>query len=684
MYSQITRKLKILLLILTGAYLMNRQSIFQVIVVGILLLGIIVGCAPRQPMFPTEKGDYRTKYLDHATDIVYPDVNEMSYADVDNPINPFTLDNSKPREEWKLSLQEAINIALENSNVIRTLNGVSFGASGTFGTPGSLLSSPAGAMTSWDPAIVETDPRYGIAAALSEFDAVLSSQIGFTRSNELSTLTRNPTTSDNGVFQTTISKTAITGGTFYVTNDNRFVDGTGSDSYWSTYVEGGFSQPLLRGSGHQYNRIAGPGAIPGFNNGILVARINHDMSLTNFEISIRNLVAQVEEAYWNLYFAYYNLDSVIAGRDAAERTWQQIEAHVHVGGHMGGAQAESQAHTQYLIFKGQAETAQNNLFSTEAKLRYIIGIAPTDGRLIVPASEPTIAPLRYDYSGVVAEALARSPELRMQKWDVRKKELELIAQKNYILPQLDLRGNLRWNGLGDRLLHDNNSESNAYGSMVHDGQNSWGISLNFSKKLGDRQGHAAVRNAELAKARSRKILQEQELELVHQLSDAYRDLSLHFTLSQTNYDKRVSARKELEATTQFYNEGRTTLDQVLDAQRRLAEADTQYYRSLVDYNIAISTLHLRKGSLLEYNSVMLAEGPWPNKAVQHDAVLQARKRASGYYMNYGYTSPKVVSRGKYNQFQNNEEILNGETFMEEGEIIIDETQEPILAPVQPE
>ena len=34
----------------------------------------------------------------------------------------------------------------------------------------------------------------------------------------------------------------------------------------------------------------------------------------------------------------------------------------------------------------------------------------------------------------------------------------------------------------------------------------------------------------------------------------------------------------------------------------------------VDYNEAISDIHLRKGSLLEYNGVCLAEGPWAGKA----------------------------------------------------------------------
>ncbi|MCG8450596.1 MAG: hypothetical protein MI725_13590, partial [Pirellulales bacterium] len=73
-----------------------------------------------------------------------------------------------------------------------------------------------------------------------------------------------------------------------------------------------------------------------------------------------------------------------------------------------------------------------------------------------------------------------------------------------------------------------------------------------------------------------------------------------------------------------------------------------FYRSLVDYNRAIMRLHFRKGSLLEYNGVYLAEGPWPGKA-QFDALRRARERDAGTYVDYGFTRPNVISRGPHAQ-----------------------------------
>jgi len=132
------------------------------------------------------------------------------------------------------------------------------------------------------------------------------------------------------------------------------------------------------------------------------------------------------------------------------------------------------------------------------------------------------------------------------------------------------------------------------------------------------------------------------------LGDAIRDVDLNFAVTQTNFNRRVAAADEVDAVKAVYDVGNTTLDQLLDAQRRHAEADSAYYRSLLDYNRAIMRVHHRKGSLLEYNGVYLAEGPWPGKAY-FDTLRRARQRDASTYLDYGFTRPNVISRGPVEQ-----------------------------------
>ena len=88
-------------------------------------------------------------------------------------------------------------------------------------------------------------------------------------------------------------------------------------SYYETTFEAEFRHPLLQGGGIEFNRIAGPNGGPGNYNGIMIARIRTDVALADFERSVRDLVEDVQQTYWLLYFSYRNLDARVAARDAA-------------------------------------------------------------------------------------------------------------------------------------------------------------------------------------------------------------------------------------------------------------------------------------------------------------------------------------------------------------------------------
>jgi outer membrane protein TolC len=656
------------------------------VILGMFLVSLCyqIGCQPQQPFYLTEKGHYKKNLITKATRIEFPDADVPSTLEVCQTQEPLTLDNPNPTNYWDLTLEEAIQIALKNSKVIRTLNGVGFSQAGVSGTPGAILSSPNAIGTVYDPALVESDPRYGIEAALSAFDGQLTAAANWSKSDVPNRVFGVPDPyisdyrDDAGTFSVGINKYAATGGQFYVNHANQYRNGNTAPVSWTSYLEGGFRQPLLQGNGIQFNRIAGPGATPGFYNGVMIARITTDTALNDFEMASRNLVADVEKAYWNLYYAYHRLESIKSGRDSARQTWSQTHAMYAVGAPGGRAQYEAQARSNYFMFRAQSEVAQSNLFKTENTLRYILGLTSTDGRLIRPIDDPIIAPLKLDWQNVVCEALLRSPEIRKQKWDVKRRELELIASKNFLLPKLDFTANYRWTGAGKDLLNSDNSRSNAYGSLTGGNYASWVMGFETSMPFGWRKELAGVRNAQLQLARSRALLQEQELELTHQIADSFREISQAYQQSHTILQQRIAADDEVSSVNAAYKAGTTTLDQLLDAQRRQAEAETNYYRSIVDYNLAIMTLHYRKGSLLEYNNVMLSEGAWPAKAY-FDTKRRARERDAGHYLNYGFTRPRVVSRGNYQQIQNHYNAVI-EDRPSPGSVLPVETPTPTPAP----
>jgi outer membrane protein TolC len=639
------------------------------------------GCAPRQPFYFFEDGDL-SHYVGSIQKLEYPDSDQPPLDEAAGAVEPLTLSNPSFDNIWELSLEEAIRTSLENGKVLRNLGGrfASFGGPRPqTGEPAvSLLTAPGQTPTIYDPAITETEPFRGVEAALALFDAQLTSSLTWERQNRPQNV--NPTGAlifqqkllgDQGNWTSGIQKRSATGATWGFSNSTIY-DNNNSPirevpATWTTNYDFSFNQPLLQGAGVTYNRIAGPDP---FDNifgrplfrGVLLARINADISLADFEAGVRNLISDTEQSYWELYFAYRNLEARKAGRDSSLEAWRKVHA-LYVEQSRGGeADKEAQAREQYFFFRSEVEQALTDVYRCENRLRYMMGISASDGRLIRPADEPTTARISFDWQQSLVEALSRSAELRKQKWVIKQRELELVAAKNLILPRLDMVGRWRFLGMGEQLINQNYDPYNADGganpdplvgtdaySTLFSGQfQEWQAGAQFQMPLGFRRELATVRHFQLQLARERARLQDEELEASHALVEAVRNVDTNFALAQTNFNRRVAAERQVEAVQAAYDANTVTLDQLLDAQRRRAEAESSYYRSLVDYNRSISQLHFRKGSLLEYNGVFLAEGPWPGKAY-FDAHRRARQRDASLYLDYGHSRPGVFSRGAISQ-----------------------------------
>jgi outer membrane protein TolC len=666
-----------------------RRSCSLMLIAAVLA----TGCKPMQPFYFGEDGDL-SHYLDVATGIEYPDVEEPALDEVTNTLPPSPLTNIDEYPKWDLTLQEVVQITLCNSQVIRNLGGaVSTDVRGTQQSVDVIsraLVNTVGTTTTYDPALAETVTGLSVGspfngsgpeAALSEFDARLDASVFWEKNRRPQNrpdsgfgadISPPIFAQDLGTFTSGITKTSADGTTWAVRNNTTYEGNnlaTGGlnpiralQSDWQTNFEASVSHPLLQGRGVQYNRIAGPLSFDqyaaGFGNpvdGVLIARIRTDQTLADFEGGIRDLLQDVEFNYWELYFRYRDLQARAVGRDSALETWKKTYALLLSGAAGGDRAREAQAKSQYYLFQSQVEEALASLVRTENRLRYIMGISASDGRIIRPADVPTSARVAFDWAGIHCEALTRRVEIRKQKWEIKRRELELIAARNFLLPRVDFAARYRWLGLGDDLIHPargasafNEPGSTAFGVLTSGEFQEWQLGLEASVPIGFRRELSGVRHHELLLARERALLQDLELEVSHQLVAAINDVDLNYTLLQTRFNGRVAAEEEVQAVDARFRAGVITVDLLLDAQRRRADAETAYYESLVNYNRAIMRVHYRKGSLLDYDGVFLAEGPWPGKAY-FDALRQARKRDAAAYIDYGFTRPDVFSRGPYEQ-----------------------------------
>ena len=509
-----------------------------------------------------------------------------------------------------MTLDECVATALANSEVMQKLGGV-------------VVSSPDAATTLYDPALAESGV-FGVEAALSDFDAQFSGGFVYNRSerrfNNLffgggaAALVTNISNFNLG-----LSKQTAAGTTFSVSSVTDYNRSTSpANTFGSAYDIVNLMQvrqPLARGRGTLVNRIAGPNAVFGNYNGVLIGRIRTDISLADFEIAVRNLVSDVETNYWELYFAYRDLDTKIEARDSARKTWENRQ--LRYENEVGRPDDEALARQQYFTFKSQAQdafagtatTGQLGVLGAERNLRRLMGIVGSDGSLIRPATEPTVAPVVYDWAEAQQQTLDRRVELRRQKWTLRRRELELIAAKALNRWQFDLVGNYGFRGFGDNLFGSRDRvDGSAVDSLFSGDLDDWQLGLELSGAIGNREGHVAIRNAELNVSRERSLLEEQQRQLLLDLNGAYTEVDRALAAVKVAVNNRIAAEEEIEPKRKRVEEGQDQVFFLLDAEQRLAVSESSVHRAIANYNLALSNYELTTGGMLARFNIHLTEG----------------------------------------------------------------------------
>ncbi|MEQ1829852.1 MAG: TolC family protein [Pirellula sp.] len=589
--------------------MIKRKDIRTWIASGCIAGTCLLGCKPAERFRAWRDSADVAYFQNFVTQIEYPDVNASIEPTVQQSPLPNSVQSPSELPTYDLTLQEAIRTALQSSAVLRNLGG-------------SVVTAPQGQATQIDAALTELNPLSGTQAALSAFDAQVTSQLFWQkndRPNNNSFIAFIPTAfrQTTGNYVNQISKKTATGAQYAlkasVIYDNNNSPTRNFRSDFVGFLEAEYRQPLLQGAGTTYNRIAGPNSGIGQYNGVLIARINTDISLADFESGVLRLINDVEGAYWELYFAYCALEANVTGREGALRSWRRANDYKRVGLKGGDAGTEAQARSNYYSFEAQVNDALSGtqgLYSAEQRLRYVMGLPPTDGRLIKPADEPIQAEVIFDWESSLCDALTQRVEIRRQEWTIKRRELELIASRLNRRPRLDVLTQYRWRGLGDHLLgsrNPNNQFESLFQNLTEGNFQEWQAGFDWSYNVGLRQASAAVRHAQLNLAKEMTILKEQHLKISHDLSNASRQISRSYLLMQTGYNRVEADKRQVEAFQKKLDAGLDALLSLVLAQQGLATSTSSFYRSLVDYNLALRDFHREKGSLLLYNQVNLSE-----------------------------------------------------------------------------
>jgi outer membrane protein TolC len=574
------------------------------------------------------------------------------------PISAVSTVVSPEANERHISLAECIAVALENGRTGEFFDGPGKGTS----VSGLTRQTPSGAVTdslrvfAYDPAILGTY----IEESLAKFDAVWQTGLIWNRFNEPPAINTagspafslgpfNPgvlSTELGGLvtefgtlgsidlvqFRSELLKPLPTGGvagitfrTDYQNQQNPFGIPLNVPFFPSvinpTYrpaLDLSLEQPLLRGGGIGINQLRDtltgsllhPNLpVGGRAPGILLARIAHDEAQTEFERRVHHLLFAVEEAYWQLYCAYWDLYSRETGMKQTLAAWQIAKKRSALGGIAKEelAQIEEQFHSfrkQRLAALGRGSAGQLGVLEAERRLRYVIGLAPEDGTRLIPMDAPQTTPLAPDWTTSLANAMGQRPELRQIHQELKAGQLTLLKARDLLQPDLRFLGKYNVNGLGRDL-------SGAIENFEDSNHHDWEVGLLLQVPIGFREGSAEVTRAKLQLAQRFAFLRDQEAKIVFSLQRSYRDVVQFQEEVRIARSQEQAAAAQLQARYDKFKVGRETIDLLLRSQQKWVDALRDENVAICSYNVALADFERQKGTILEYDNVTLAEGPLP-------------------------------------------------------------------------
>ena len=461
------------------------------------------------------------------------------------------------------------------------------------------------AVAGYEPAIEETR----VVESEARFDPTFFSTLTFTDEEVLSPSSSfvavdpfNPSGFQSLSWQNGIRQNLFSGGqaefsyrSQRIFRDEGFSSSLGVNPYYLNELLLRVTQPLLRDFGSEINRAR-----------ISIAKNNQKISVLEFRKALEEQIAATEEAYWQLVQSAREVriqEDLLA---ETIRTADILQSRKIAGADVTRVQT-SQAESAVASRRAQLVRARSRVkdFSDELKRRMSDPAYPISGEMVIlPAVDPLLDPINFDPAEVFDTALRNRLELGQQQIRVDSAAIALNVAKNNVLPQLNLVGQVAFQGAGEDL-------GEAFDANFEFREPSYSVGFEFEIPFGNRLARAVLRRAQLQRSQSIDEYARQILQIEQEVSVSLREVN-------TSYDEIVERRNasylaadSLRAIQQR-REAQEALTPVfvqleLDSQQTLANARAEEEQAISRYNIAISRLERAKGTLLRYNNIMMQE-----------------------------------------------------------------------------
>lgn len=341
------------------------------------------------------------------------------------------------------------------------------------------------------------------------------------------------------------------------------------------------SQNLLRNAGTRTN-----------SHGIRVAHYQTQAAEARTKLEVIRVIALADRVYWRLYAARKELE---VRRQQHELALAQLQR--------AGRRVDAGADAQIEVIRAEAGVAEgleaiiiaeNNLRDQEREIKRILnkpGLTMFSPTVMIPATPPNPVHYELDPRSLVDAAMQGRMELLELELQLAQDASTVDFQRNQTLPLAVLDYSYTSNGLGT-------SYENAFNVADDRDFEDQRVSVRLEVPLGNEAARSRLRRAILTRLQRSATRQQRRTQIQQEVLNAVDQLEANWQRILANRQRAILTGRTLAAEQRQFDLGLNTSTDVLDAQARLADAQSAEARSLADYQIAQIDLAFATGTVL--------------------------------------------------------------------------------------
>lgn len=426
-----------------------------------------------------------------------------------------------------------------------------------------------------------------VRIALSDFEPTFSAGISLEDTRDYATSSLAGSSTRSSQLDLGVEGKLITGTEYSLDLLNKKYESNSSyqspNPYYQSDPQLTITQPLFKDFGVFVNSAD-----------IKIAQNNLQQSKESFKNEVMDIVSNAKIAYYNYIFY---LEQYVIAESSLRRAGDLLEIN-------------KERYSKGLISSIdllETETAESQrkktLISTESsvkraedELKLITNLIDDPGLWnanIELIDKPKCETRKINLVPSIENAFKYRPDYEEKRIDLENRDIKIKVAKNALLPTLDLIGSFGLNGLGED-----------YGDCIDkiDSEHKdWSVGLKLSVPWGDGE-RASYDQKKLEKVQALIAFKRLEQNIILEVRDRVREVDIQYRQVVTSGLSKEKEKKHYEAQRERYSAGQVSTHDMLDYQDRLAQAELDYIKALVDYNIAIINLEKSEGvTLLKEN-----------------------------------------------------------------------------------